>query len=212
VDTKDDVTVRHRDGLSPMLHDLRQYIAAGLLIYDDGDEDGDRLGEEALRTRLAMGHRLFRQLSQVVDRQDPDRPGQPATVDLRELIGECVDIFRHRHPSIHVHSDLRGPLVCLIDREGLHRALTNVLDNGARAAGPDGHINVKARQRDGQIVVEIADDGLGFGHITHGRGHGMVTVDEVMRAARGRLEIRSGPDSGTRVRLRFPCFLNAREA
>lgn len=210
MDTKDDVTTRHRDGLSPMLHDLRQYIAAGLLIYGDGEPD--HLGEEALRTRLAMGHRLFRQLSQVVERQESDRSHQPATVDLRELIGECLDNFRHRHPAIEVQSDLRGPLVCLIDREGLHRALTNVLDNGARAAGPDGHINVKARQRAGRITLEVADDGLGFGHISHGRGHGMVTVDEVMRAARGRLEIRSGPGPGTRVRLRFPCFLNASEA
>lgn len=210
METKDRVTQRQRDGLSPMLHDLRQYIAAGLLIYDDGE--GEHLTEEALRTRLAMGHRLFRQLSEVVDRQDADRPGQPAAVDLRELIDECVDLFRHRHPTINVHTDVRGPLTCLIDREGMHRALTNVLDNGARAAGPSGHINVKARKRDGQVSVEVSDDGLGFGQISHGRGHGMVTVDEVMRAARGRLEIRSGPDSGTRVRLRFPSFLGAREA
>lgn len=193
-----------------MLHDLRQYIAAGLLIYGDGE--GERLGEEALRTRLDMGHRLFRQLAEVVERQDPARDGRPATVDLRELIIECLAIFGHRHPSIEVETDLRGPLVCVIDREGLHRALTNVLDNGARAAGCDGHITVKARQRDGQILVEVADNGRGFGQISHGRGHGMVTVDEVMRAARGRLEIRSGPEPGTRVRLRFPTFLNTREA
>jgi len=198
-----------RSRLRTLLHDVRQYAAAGLLLYDD---EADALEPEELQRRLTMGKRLFHQLSALVDHEVHDASSPRQMVQLRDLVDECLANFRHAHPSVTLESDLRGPLVCLLDRQGLHRALTNVLENAARAAGVSGRVDVRGRQRDGQVIIDVTDDGEGFGQISRGTGHGMQTVDEVVRAAHGRLEIRSGPDSGTRVRLRFPCLQSTKEA
>jgi signal transduction histidine kinase len=183
-----------------LLHDLRHYVAAGLLLYDD--DDG--LTEVELRSRLRTGQLLFHQLSAVVDREAVGVDPPPSPIDVGELVEDCVSIFRHGHPGLRVRMSVRDGLACAIDREKLHRALTNVAENAARAAGDRGLVTVQAWAETGDVLVEVTDDGRGFGQISHGSGRGLQCVDDVVRSAHGRLEIRSGPEAGTRVRLVIP--------
>jgi signal transduction histidine kinase len=188
--------------LHAFIHDIRQYVATGLLLYDDDD-----LPHEELRHRLRMGERLFRNLSAFLDRESAGAAPELGTVDLAELVEECLSIFRHGHPMLRIRTRVDEGLVAHGDREGLHRALTNVLENSARAAGPHGHVTVQAWGQEAHAYIQVADDGRGFGQITRQTGRGMQTVDEVVRAARGSLEITSGPEAGTQVRLVLPRVL-----
>jgi len=190
---------QERDRLRLLLHDLRHYVAAGLLLYDEGE-----LTDDELRSRLRTGQRLFHQLSAVVDREATGVDPPPMPIDVGELVEDCVSIFRHGHPGLDVQTSVCGELACQIDREALHRALTNVVENAARAAGDRGRVTVQAWSDTDVVLVEVTDDGRGFGQIPHGSGHGLQTVNEVVRSAHGTLEIRSGPDAGTRVRLVIP--------
>jgi len=184
-----------RDHLSTLLHDLKQYVATGMLLCDD--EEG--LREEELRSRLRTGRLLFNQLSAIVDAEAVTAGSLP--VDVGELVDEAVNIFRHGHPTLHLRVTHDDDLVCPLERDAVHRAVTNLLENAARAAGPGGHVTVRAWTEDDYVLIEVADDGRGFGQIPRGSGRGMRTVSELVRAAHGRLEIHSGPDAGTRVRL-----------
>ena len=55
----------------------------------------------------------------------------------------------------------------------------------------------------GQVVVEVADDGVGGAD--PGRGTGLRGLDDRICALNGRLEIESAPGSGTTVRAKIPC-------
>ena len=156
------------DRLRVLLHDLRHYVAAGILLYDDAE-----LTVDELRSRLRTGELLFHQLSAVVDRAAKDIDPPPRPIDVGELVEDCVSIFRHGHPGLRVQTSVRGELACEIDREGLHRALTNLVENAARAAGDRGLVTVQAWSDTDEVLVEVTDDGRGFGHIPHGSGHGL---------------------------------------
>lgn len=182
-----------------MLHDLQQYVATGMLLCDDEDV----LGEQELRERLRTGKRLFQQLSAMVEAATVVAVVEIG-VDVGELVDEAVEIFRHGHPGLNVRVTHDEALFCDLERESFHRALTNLLENAARAAGRGGRVTVGAFAEGGYVRVEVADDGCGFGKIPRGSGRGLVTVSELVTSARGRIEIHSGAEAGTRVVMVLP--------
>jgi signal transduction histidine kinase len=145
----------------------------------------------------------------------PVAPAEPSargcTVDLVELVDECVSYVRMTHDvPLHVSAD--GPVEALVDPVMLRRAVNNVLDNATRAAGATGRVRVRVDRLRTQAIVEVTDDGDGFGRIPSISGQGMSVVDQALRACHGRLEISSGPGPGTTVRLLIPSQGNGREA
>lgn len=185
--------------LRTLLHDLRQYVATGILLCDDDEA----LREDELRARLRTGRRLFDQMSAMVGQGE--RPtGAPSLVDIGQLVDDAVTIFRHGHQSLDVRASCEDVLLCEVEREDLHRAVTNLLENAGRAAGPSGHVTVRAGAHGSQVRVEVSDDGRGFAQIPRGSGRGLRVVSELVSKAHGELEIHTGPDAGTRVVLALP--------
>jgi signal transduction histidine kinase len=185
--------------LRTLLHDVRQYVATGILLYDDGDA----LREDELRARLRTGRKLFDQLSAMVAEGDPP-PDATTRVVVDRLVEEAVTIFRHGHPGLQVLASCDPDLICEVEREDLHRAVTNLLGNAARAAGPNGHVTVRAWAEGSYVLVEISDDGRGFAQIPSGSGRGLRAVSELVSKGHGRLEIHSGAAGGTRVAMALP--------
>jgi len=55
------------------------------------------------------------------------------------------------------------------------------------------------------LVLELNDDGRGFQvEQTDGHGHGLTSMHERARRVGGSLEVDSGPDQGTRLKLIIP--------
>jgi two-component system NarL family sensor kinase len=72
-----------------------------------------------------------------------------------------------------------------------------------------GSLGVSVRRRGAEIVLEVADDGVGFDEgrlrAAPGAGHiGLASCAERVEALGGRLEVESEPGRGTRVRAAFP--------
>jgi signal transduction histidine kinase len=78
------------------------------------------------------------------------------------------------------------------------------MQNAGKHAGPEAQITVRARDRDGQLVVELCDDGVGFDPQTVALSHGFVNMRDRIGALGGELTIWSSPGSGARITAAIP--------
>jgi signal transduction histidine kinase len=182
-----------------LCHDVRQYVAAGLMLTGVPAVDG--LDPE-VRQRLDTIAEIFEGIKEVVEQSDGQRI-RSTSVDLADVATECVAFTRlvSKVPvevtlSRHVEAWANAPL--------LHRAVLNLLSNATRAAAAGGSVHVEVGRLGGDAWLEVRDDGAGFGSIPAGTGLGMAVVESAVRSAGGRMEINSGPGPGTRVRLWLP--------
>jgi signal transduction histidine kinase len=87
----------------------------------------------------------------------------------------------------------------------LWRALRNVLDNAVRVAGPDGRVLVRVCSEADWIVVQVDDDGPGFGAGSSRLGSlGLGIVQDFTDQYGGSLEIRRSEFGGACVRMLLP--------
>lgn len=125
--------------------------------------------------------------------------------DLTELVTRMVaDIRLRTRTTCEV---VAGPLRVVANPILLRRAVVNLLDNAVRAAGPDGLVLARVR-RDGDLaVVEIEDDGPGWGHVRPGSASlGLGVAHNCVAAHEGDLELETGQLGGALVRLRLAVF------
>ena len=134
---------------------------------------------------------------------------RPAALDelgLRTAIEALLD--RHREQSgFEVDSDLSPPAE---DEERLdedlettvYRLVQEALTNAAKHARAN-RVRVAVGESDGELLIEVQDDGAGFdaGSVSH--GFGLAGMRERVSLAGGALELESGA-GGTLVRARLP--------
>jgi signal transduction histidine kinase len=84
----------------------------------------------------------------------------------------------------------------------VQEALTNVVKHAAAA-----HVSIRIAdtdEDDGQLLVEIEDDGRGFDPDDTGDGFGLLGMRERIALVRGQLEVASRPGEGTRLTATIP--------
>ena len=84
-------------------------------------------------------------------------------VKLAELAGEVCDnlgvLAAQRHQTIKLADD---GITVMADRFLLRQALMNIVHNAVRYSPPQTHIAMRAMERNGQAVIEVADQGPGI--------------------------------------------------
>ncbi len=180
-----------------LCHDLRQYVAAGRMLLD-----APMLTEADRDARWRSLSRLLASLDELIEEAGGGER-RLRRVDLGRLVAECVEVARST-TSVRIVTELPDSLTVDGNAALTRRAVSNLLANATRAAGPEGQVTVRLVRQDGESLIEVIDTGGGFGRTESISGHGMSVVDAAMRAAHGRLEISSAPDAGTLVRLRIP--------
>ncbi|MDX2967899.1 sensor histidine kinase [Kribbella solani] len=174
-----------------LCHDLRQYVAAGLLLSEPAADDGpDRLG---------LIHQQFTAIAELLE-VEPGPAPRIGGVNLTQLAGECAEVVRVTY-RVPVVFERTGRVVVAGDKALLRRAIGNLLDNACRAAGSSGHVRIRVAATDSEAWIEVSDDGPGFGAVVSGTGHGLRVVAAAARACDGRLEISTASATGTTVRL-----------
>lgn len=186
--------------LNRLCHDLRQYVATGLLLSEAADGDP---GSEAY-VRLGTIHTLFRQIGLLINAEVDGASAGRTPIDLPELVSECTQLVALR--DVEIETRVASTATAYGDAALLRRAVANVLDNALRAARGRGSIRVRVTVSGPNSVIEVTDDGIGFGRGPRGSGHGMSVVAMAVDACRGRLEIVSGPGPGTTVRMVLPRY------
>ncbi len=139
------------------------------------------------------------------------RPPTLAHLGLGKAIISHAEKYQEKHPEIHVEVDLQDQDVVLPEALslGLFRIYQQALINVARHAAAK-NLLIRVAKEDGQLVLEIRDDGKGFDvpkrWIEMAReGHlGLVGASERAAALGGRLAIFSAPGKGTSIQAIIP--------
>jgi two-component system sensor histidine kinase UhpB len=111
--------------------------------------------------------------------------------------------------AVAVHADEPAEQPAPQVQIALFRIAQEALNNIAKHAGAR-HAEIALDQEDGDCVMSVQDDGIGFdvGENASEKsktGIGMVTMRERSQAVGGRFEVQALPERGTRLTVRVPC-------
>jgi two-component system sensor histidine kinase UhpB len=183
------------DDFGASLFGIRTELA---LVRDTNDPDEIRQHTHAMS---GMIDDIQKQNYRMLDRL---RPGSLAHARLSESIGDLVDAWAERHRGVAWLLNIEEE----IDGAGEEAALTvyrmvqEGLVNALRHAEAES-VEVSLTLRDGDLVVQIRDDGAGLPENFH-MGFGLLGMGERVRRLGGRLSVRNGPEGGTLIEATIP--------
>ncbi len=145
-----------------------------------------------------------------------------AVGELQLAVSELRELAAGLHPSVLAEEGLGPALGSLTQRTPVPVSITSApsgrlpreieaaayfvaceaLANTVKHAQATS-ISVGAAQRNGSLVVEVADDGIGGADMTHGTG--LRGLADRVEAHGGRLRVESPVGGGTRVIGELPC-------
>jgi len=145
-------------------------------------------------------------------------------VDLEPLLAEIAARARvlARERGAELEADLRAAGSARVDPGRLAQAVLNLVDNAAKYGQRNGRVRLRAVREDGELVVEVADDGPGIApeelpliferfyrvdktraRRLGGAGLGLAIAKTIVEAHRGLVDVRSSA-AGTTFRLALP--------
>jgi signal transduction histidine kinase len=133
--------------------------------------------------------------------RDLARGIHPALLSERGLEPAVRALAARAHVPVDVVGDAAGRLPAAVETAAyfvVSEGLTNV-SKYAHAA----RATVRVERVDGQLLVEVSDDGVGGA--SAGDGSGLRGLADRVAALSGTLEVLSPPGEGTRLRAQLPC-------
>jgi signal transduction histidine kinase len=139
--------------------------------------------------------------------------------DLDEAIQELRDVAHGIFPSVLADRGLvaalrgigvRGPRTIEVTGRRIGRYPAEIesavyyccleaLQNATKHAGPTAHVKARLSADDGELRLEVSDDGPGFDVAATHAGIGLHNMEDRLGAVHGRLAITSSPETGTIV-------------
>lgn len=183
-------------------HDIRQSLAIIMTL-------GSLVDSEPLRRPAVIGRldHMRRELDWIRAALHEAHVGGTETIDVGEVAAEvwaataeCVTCAFRLTRQTNTFAN--------VDPGELRRSVRNLVFNAVRAAGPDGQVELRVYPDGGDVVIEVADDGPGFGGIQPQQGLGLITVRRFAASTTGRMTIQDSSLGGALVRLHLPRTLN----
>ncbi len=197
-------------------HELRNplagiKIALANLTQDSVDDDQ----RERLQLIAAEVDRMARLLDHLLVRARR-QPEAPTEVDVRALVSDLLALARYQVPDrIALDNSTPAGVVCRLQRDGVRQMLLNLVLNASQAIGESpGTISVTACRENQMLRLSVVDDGPGFSKdlieggvrpfLTQragGSGLGLSTVQRMVQAMGGKLELSNREPRGAVVTL-----------
>jgi putative PEP-CTERM system histidine kinase len=141
----------------------------------------------------------------------------PREVDLSELVHGTLQSLNGSLRA-KVLEDLQPVAKVSADPEQIEKVVVNLLLNANDAVSDTGTIRVSSSQKNGWVVVAVADDGCGMRPEfvarslfqpfqttkSQGLGIGLFQSRRIVEAHRGRIEVESEPNKGSVFRVELP--------
>lgn len=184
-----------------LLHDLGHQMMTLSLLADSVRGDSALSADSRQRMDLVL-QEMFRIVDIIADAVPTETATPPGAVDIRALAIEVANLA-HLAYNTEVTVQAGRPAVIRISAALIWRILANLVDNAVRAAGSEGHVDIRIEQ-ELDTVLEITDDGPGLCGGPPGlAGLGLTVVRQLLDSADGRLEVTDVPAGGARVRVTF---------
>jgi signal transduction histidine kinase len=225
----DDLEQSRRDLVANVSHELKTPITA-IRAHLENLLDGVQPPEPAtLEVMLGQVERLGRLVDQLLELSKLESGELPLRIEelslspfVDELISE-IDVARGGR-GVVVTNDVPADLPSLTaDRERLHQALFNLVDNAIRFTPEGGRVSVSARRENGSIGIAVTDTGSGIPpeHLPRlferfyradparsredgGTGVGLAIARSVVEAHGGTIRAESEPGRGSTFTVDLP--------
>lgn len=186
-------------------HDALQSITSILMVVAAGKHEAD--DPDLVRRRLDQVSGQTRALAGLLEEAVALRPVD-AVVDVSAEAGLTVQAQSEGFAGTMRFVGASGAWAAL-SPASLSRILTNLLHNARRAAGESGTVQVKVVRSDGLVVLEVEDDGPGFGHLETVHGIGLRSTRRLLRTVEGSMVFGAGQLGGALVRVTLPAAVPA---
>lgn len=149
----------------------------------------------------------------------------PVKLKLLEVVDEITDLVGSSalQKSISIKTEIAEELELTADKDMLKTILRNLVSNALKFTRPGGTITVSAVKNEKQLVLTVADTGIGippemmpklfapnsnYGHTgtmgEKGTGLGLILVKEFVARHGGEIHVESTPGQGTSFRISLP--------
>jgi signal transduction histidine kinase len=155
---------------------------------------------QAKATIAELHEDMSRALSELRDLARGIYPPLLETDGLRSALEEAVN----RAP-IHAHLDCDGAGRYRPELEAaVYFCCVEALQNAAKHAGPDAHVEVRLGATSSSLLFEVEDNGHGFDLAGARNYAGLQNMEDRIGALGGELQVSSRPGQGTRIRGAVP--------
>lgn len=231
------------DLTATVTHELKTPISS-MRVLVDALRENPGCGEQQLQEYLDLIARENSRLSRLIDnfltfsRMERNKHGfEFSAVSAKELVETALAAAGEKltRPGCSLESSVDDPLPQVSgDRDALVTVLLNLLENAYKYTGDDKHICVRAYGRDGQVCLEVRDNGIGIpsrarkriferfyqvdqslSRTAGGCGLGLSIVEFIVKAHRGNISVESEPGCGSAFVVWLPAIaedLNRKEA
>ncbi len=220
------------DLIATVSHELKTPLASMRMLVDtllEGRYRDDKQVHEYLQLIARENVRLSRLIDNFLTFSRMERNKKSfdfREVQVQDIVSGAVEAVQDRFAApgcrleVHVESGL--PAV-VGDRDGLTTVLLNLLDNAYKYTGDDKHVRVRGCAEDGQVVLEVADNGIGIprramrriferfyqvdqslSRKAGGCGLGLSIVQFIVTAHGGVVSVTSEPGKGSKFAVRLP--------
>jgi signal transduction histidine kinase len=155
---------QRRELIANVSHELRTPITALHALLENLADGVAKPGPAELGAAVAQTDRLGRLVAELLDLSRLDAgvtPLEPVQFALRPFLEKAIAEATY-HNGAQTHLDVPPDLTAHADVQRLHQVVANLLSNAIRHNRPDGTVTVRARERDAQLVLEVADEGPGI--------------------------------------------------
>jgi PAS domain S-box-containing protein len=192
-------------------------LAMAVLAKHNGDGLSREM-TESMRSGLAEIESIVSHLLDYTRETRLDRQAFDVELIMREVVRQLGAEARTRRVTLSCQT-FPSVVVALVDGHRLRQVLVNVVRNAIEAAErrPGGHVEVTCNGRDGVVVFEVADNGVGmttderermflpfFTTKPTGTGLGLAIVKKIVDLHAGEIRVTSEPGRGTRVTITLP--------
>ena len=214
-----------RQMLGGVAHEIRNplggiEIYAGLIADDLPDYDERK---QHIQKVIQEVRKLNHVIAEFLDFARPSPP-YPQPTAISALVADAAFILapEMQKAGIDYQQQVTPELEVFVDAEQIKRVLVNLMKNAVQAMRGGGVLVVRSREEQGEVIIEVVDDGPGISADVLGRlfepffttkeqgsGLGLAVVSKVVEENRGRIEIESREGEGTVCRLRLPMAAEA---
>jgi heavy metal sensor kinase len=154
---------------------------------------------------------------------------ETAPIDLVHLLETIVGQFQEKalRRGITLNLDLTSQVKLVVngDAERLRQVFTNLIDNAIKYTDSSGYVQVNISRRWSEILIMIADTGIGIPHEhlpyifkrfyrvdsarardTGSFGLGLAITQAIVQAHQGKIEVESLPAQGTTFTVKLPYY------